>query len=228
MSTDQTNHEAPASSTLVDKVVSFLNRDVASFFGGARPGNHAAKREDREDTPQLAAPAEPAIASLVDPGHLSFLAFQRQVLDWRDNAHAEITSTMADLCRTFADHIDRKLEGLGLLGQFFPDPADEVLQHELILRIQEPINACLYRQEAALASITEKEAHTPKGSLSFRRERLITEDTYLSGLKFNSSDRAKIVQKLQAWILGPHGLADEFRDQTTRMADRLIQERHAC
>ncbi len=79
---------------------------------------------------------ERTVEPLMALSSLHNLAFQRKVLDWRDNAHADMTMTMGTLYRAFIDHIDRRLQherllDVGLYGRLFPIPADEALQHEL-------------------------------------------------------------------------------------------------
>lgn len=227
MSIDQPSRDASASGNFLDEIVSFLNRDVTSFFSGKPTGNCTANMA-MENTPQIAAPSEPLIEPLTDPHLLPLLAFQRKVLDWRDSAHADMTRTITTLYRAFIDHIDSRLEEVGLFSRLFADPADQVLLHDFILRIQRLINACLYRLEASLASLAAQEILPLKEPLSFRRAPLAAGYSCLIGLKFKPSERDKIVDRLQSWMLGPHGLAVGFRDQATHMADQLIQERHAC
>lgn len=211
MPSDQISHQTASSSSLWRKIVAFLNRDVTSFF----------RRDQTRGTLRLAAPVEP----LTDPDALSSLAFRREVLDWRDTAHADITQTLINLHQQFGVHIDRRIEELGLLDRLFGDAADKALQYEFILRIEKPLRALLYRLEAALTSLSQPEVFAQKEPFAFCTKPIAIRRSCLGDLGFSSPE---ISDRLQPWILGPDGLAAQFRDQATDIAKRLLQEKQAC
>ena len=177
-------------------------------------------------------PAEPAVepvmAPLVDSHRLSSLAFQRSVLDWRDNAHAETMSTMATLHQTFTRYIDGQLDDIGLLGNFFANAAYDTLLQEFIQQVRIPMSDCLHRQEAALAALAKKEAIDQKGSIHFRTDALASGCACLMGLDFKPSERQEIIQRLHSSMLGDGGIAADLCSQATSMVERLVEEKQAC
>jgi len=225
VSADLSKHEAPAPGSALDGFISFLKRVVSTLFGAKPPKDHIA--DEISDPPVAASATEPPMEPLLDIRRLSPLAFQRKVLDWRDEAHVDITLTMTTLHQTFRNHIDRRLKEAGPLGRFFGRPADEVLQHEFTLRLQQTMNSCLSRLETSLTALAKEQAPTQAGHLHFRKELLIAEHTHLRGLKFKPSEHKTLLRELETWMLGSRGLVAEFRDQATHMAERLTQETHA-
>lgn len=198
-----------------------MNRDVASFFNGGTS-------TEKEKTPRSAAPAEPAVEPLLKPERLAYLAFQRTVLDWRDNAHAEILSAMVTLHREFTRYIHYQLDDMGVFRGWFADPADEVLAPEFAQQIQAPMSACLRRQEAALNAIAAKEASGQENLVHFRTVELATGCACLTGLDFKPSAHKAMIEKLHAKLLGTNGIAPDLCNQATHLATQMIQERHAC
>ena len=180
------------------------------------------------DDPVLADVEGKRVEPLIDAHHLSALALRRELLDWRDDAHTDITLTAKALHYELMNYFDKKLEEKGLIGrmlkELFAGPASKILRKETIQRIENPMHPCLYRLEATLAMIIKKGAHRRPLQLSFDRKRLETMDVFLSKLQIKSSARDDVAKKLNDWLLGPGGLAAELRDQATRMSNQLMQK----
>ena len=178
--------------------------------------------------PILADVEEKRVEPLIDAHHLSALALRRELLDWRDDAHTDITYAMETLHHKLMKCVDKKLEEKGLIGrlftELFADPANKLLLKETIQQIAKPTDACLGRLEAALAVIIKKGAYLRPLQLSFDRKHLETMDVFLSKLQVKSSARDEIANTLKVWLLGPSGLAAELRDQATHMTNQLMQE----
>lgn len=213
VSSNQVSYQTSSSGSLWGKIWAFLNRDVRSFCRQLPIGG----------TLQLPAPVKP----MTNPDVLVSLAFQRRVLDWRDNAHADITRSMTNLCQAFSSHVDSTLGKAGLLDDLFSDTADKALLHEFIRQVEEPMHAHLDQQETALTSLVKQEMPAYKESVAFRKRRLGAEAfcSYFCDLRFKTSERENIIRRLEIWMLGSDGLAAEFRKQATQMADKLIKER---
>lgn len=108
------------------KTVEFMNRDVRSFqpSGKKQTGKVPEAGQAPVDTEQ--------IKSLVVPGNVEYLAFRREVLDWRDNFHTHVTLTSISLHEEFVQWIDAKLDEVGFIRQLITKPASEVLQGERV------------------------------------------------------------------------------------------------
>ncbi|QXL84639.1 hypothetical protein [Comamonas sp. NLF-1-9] len=171
---------------------------------------------------------EERIEPLINAHHLSTLALRRELLDWRDEAHMDITHAAVTLHAELIKCVDKRLNEKGLIGrlfmELFADPANKLLLKGTIQRITKPMHACLDRLEASLAMLAQKSAHRLPLQPTFDRKRLETMDFFLSGLKVKSSARDEIAHALKGWLLEPGGLAAELRDQATRMSDQLMQE----
>ncbi|GAA4003548.1 hypothetical protein GCM10022279_29310 [Comamonas faecalis] len=172
------------------------------------------------------------VEPLIDARRLSALALRRELLNWRDDAHTDITLATATLHIELMKRIDERLEEKGLIGrlfmELFADPANKLLLKKTIQRIAKPMHACLSRLEASLAVLAEKSVYRPPMQSAFGRKRLETMDVFLSKLQVKSSARDEIAHALKGWLLGPDGLAAELREQATHMCNQLIQESQKC
>ena len=195
------------------------------LFRSTEPPTPAAQSEGN---PVGADIKEQRIEPLINAHHLSALALRRELLDWRDDAHVDITHATAALHAELIKCVDERLTEKGLIGrlfmELFADPANKLLLKETIQRITKPTHACLDRLEASLTTFAQKSAHHPPLQPTFDRKRLETMDVFLSGLKVKSSARDEIAHALKGWLLGPEGLAAELREQATRKSNQLIQE----
>ncbi|MCZ2105083.1 MAG: hypothetical protein OZ923_13040 [Comamonadaceae bacterium] len=236
MGTNQESETNANGENTLGRIWSFLNRDVRSFLPLRKPEPSVTPKTQEPAEPQLivqeeSAPPPPPVLPLTRPDRLRVVEFERKVLDWRDKAHIDITSTMDTQCRSLIDEMDRELDRLGFLGRWFADPASEVLSHQLEALIRAPMTKQLGALQAELYVVNPPAdpglGNRPNGSL-FNKARLAQHPAGLKQVPFKPSAREEIVRQLRAWILEPDGLAPHFCAQATKIGAHLLEEHGTC
>lgn len=209
---------------LWSKTVVFLKRDIKSFFPGHE--SHAVISKEQNEAgsqPVPPIPAEMPVESLVDFNKLPDLAFRREVLDWRDNFHADITITAARLQDTFIQQMHTKLDSSNLFRKLVPRASDEVLQDSFVSIVRLPLIVALHKEESKLKICAEKRALFGKVDLVFDILRLNAECAILHEVGFKPSNRSLISSQIQTLMLGPAGIAEHFRDQGLHLFQTLLK-----
>ena len=209
---------APAPQGPWRKAAAFLNRDVKSFFSR---GDGALNGPADEAVAPTA--LEQPVESLVDVNRLPELAFRREVLDWRDDFQAAVTKTMARLEAAFIERVDAELGNISLLRSVFARPAEEVLQRSFDRIVRWPLIATLRQEEAKLDGIARKWALLGTVDRSFNLRRLNAECEILHGIGFKPAHRNLIASRIQALLLEPAGIADDFHHQGMDLSRNLLQ-----
>lgn len=208
----------PESNGFWNRSIVFLKRDVRSFLP------YKSSKNEALDVKEIAV-VNSLVESLIDPEKLQLLAFQREVMNWRDNAHANLTLKIIELNNKFIRYIDAELEEVNLFRRMVSIPADEVLQHKFIREFRMPLIASLHEEETNLAAHEENGLCNKKLKLIFDKNRLKSECACMNGVGFKPSNRLKIIRHMNELIFGEYGLVENFREQVTCMADRLIEAR---
>lgn len=205
------------------KTVEFMNRDLRSFLPSGK--------KQTGKVPEEAGPT-PAdteqIKSLVDPGNVEYLAFRREVLDWRDNFHTHVTLTSFSLYEEFVQWIDKKLDEVGFIRQIITKPASEVLQGQFIRAVRVPLYSSLIREEEKRAAMSDVLGSRWQFNFRFKMQWPDSECDCLRDIGFKRANRKAIHSKIEALVLGENGVAAGYREQATHIARRLIEEKQAC
>jgi hypothetical protein len=229
--TDSVSDETPFPPSSIkkgrrEKLVEILRRDVKTFWPKRQPD---VSQEDVTQAPSYgSAPLDARVESLTNPAQLQFLAYQRMVLDWRDDAHARVVQTLEESHRALLDHIDEELKETGLFRKVVARSAKQVVEPGFFRLARMPLNEVLLREAARLAVHAERGALFEKIDLTFDMGLLNSECDDLRDIRFTQAKRALIVSRLQATLLGPDGLAAGFCKQITRLAGQLIDGKRAC
>ncbi len=204
------------------KTAEFLNRDVKTFFNsdGAKDALNEEVQEDMEPEEQPA--AEAAVPSLVDENKLPGLVFKREVLDWRDNFHADMFVILNELQATFIRHVEDELRAVNVFRKLLARPSDEVLQDGFVRLVRIPLTIALRDQEALLNASAAKRGMFGKVDLSFDLAALSGECDSLKGLAFRSSNKKTIDERVHILMHGPAGLAANFYDQGFHLSRKYI------
>lgn len=215
----------PKARNLWRSTVAFLKRDVKSFF--PRDDKYRGSTELRVDTSEdsgtpVPALAEPPIESLVDVKKLPGMAFRRDVLDWRDNFHANLMLTLSSLYDVFAQQVHVELANTSLFRMLVTRESDQVLQDSFIRLVRLPLIAALRNEEAKLNDCAKKWRVFGKANLTFDIGPLSAECASLQDLGFKPSNKDQILSRCQELILGPAGLAAVFRDQGLQLSRKLM------
>lgn len=207
------------------RTVAFLKRDLRTFFPG----------DDAETVPQPSSEVEPSLAAdilalppvepLVDSSKLPDLALRREVLDWRDDFHAEMTSAVAGLQDAFIQLIDAELARANLLRKVLPRAAHEVLQDGFVRIVRLPLIAALRQQEATLNAMAGRWALFGQVDLAFDVRTLEAECASLADLGFKHSNRALMLARVEALMLGTGSVAEQFREQGRELCRKLLEAR---
>jgi hypothetical protein len=209
------------------KTVAFLNRDIKSFLpNGERDGD---SEEVGDAGLESVAPtaAGVVVESLVDFNKLPNMAFRREILDWRDNFHADVTITISRLQESFVQQVRDELGDTSLFRKLITRPTDEVLQDIFIRIVRWPLVTILRKEEAKLNASAEKWDLIGKVNLVFDIRRLNAECAILHDLGFKPSNKNLILSRIQTLMLGPAGLAEHFRDQGLHLSRKLLEEKES-
>lgn len=209
------------------KTVAFLNRDIKSFLpDGERDGN-SIEVGDAELASVAPTAAEVTVQSLVDFNKLPNMAFRREILDWRDNFHADVTITISRLQGNFNQHVRDELGNTSLFRKLITRSTDEVLQDIFIRIVRLPLVTLLRKEEAKLKASAEKWDLIGKVNLVFDLRRLNAECASLHDLGFKPSNKDLILSRIQTLMLGSAGLAQHFCDQGLHLSRKLLEEKES-
>jgi hypothetical protein len=204
-----------------------LNRDVRSFSWW-RP-KRAGQETDDVPPPGLktqSAP-EPEIASEVDIRQIEGLRFRREVLDWRDEFHFQVTETASQAMKTLSEQVDHELANMNFIRlRLFKKPASEVLEGHIEFCVRSPMTRVTQFEQAALRRRLLVWLPHRQASPSIRVMWPKLEwDTGLA-LKFTADNRQQILTVLRELTLGEDGLADRHRQWATQYASHLLETRY--
>lgn len=206
------------------KTVAFLNRDIKSFLrGSCEDGESVEQSATTSAEKGASAPTAPPVESLVDVNKLPDIAFRREVLDWRDNFHANVTITLSRLHVIFVQHVCAEIGNTSLFRTLITRPTDEVLQDSFERIVRSPLIATLREEEVKLKVCAQKWGFFGNSDLTFDIGRLNAECLSLHDVGFKPSNKDLIVSRLQALILGPAGLAEHYRDQALHLARKILE-----
>lgn len=218
----------PNSGSLWGSAVAFLKRDIKSFFPRGNeygdptnvavgsPANSGAPDQTELDVP---------IESLVDVSKLPNQAFRRDVLDWRDNFHANLMSTLSRLHDSFAQQVHAELAGTSLFRKLVTRNANEVLQDSFIRLVSFPLITEVRKEEAKLHICAQKWGMFGRVDLAFDIRVLSDQSLSLDDIAFKPSNKDLILHTSQELITGPTGLAGIFRDQGLQLSRQLMDSK---
>ncbi len=204
------------------QMVEFLNRDVRSFLPSVLA---------QVDKPiaESSGTVDPVLTdSLVDSRKLDCLAFRREVLDWRDNFHAQVTLTASALHEEFIQLIDAELNEVAFFRQLIARRASEVLQGPFVREVRVPLYSSLRQEEKKRATLDDKSTSHWQFNFTFKMQWSDSECDCLGDIGFKPTNREVIVSRIETLILGDEGIAATYREQATRLARQLIEEKQPC
>ncbi|MBL8328391.1 MAG: hypothetical protein JNJ71_06035 [Rubrivivax sp.] len=209
----------------------FLNRDVRSFGWWGRDKrlrDHYPTSQSADDSPD-AKPAQPleAVASEVDPQQIARLRFRREVLDWRDEFHFNVTESACQAHNCLTERVDRELADIGIWRRLLTKPSNEVLETHIWVCVRSPMTRALQQEVAALRQ--RLKTWFPENDVSADISLMwpkLEWDTRLS-LKFHSDNRLRILAVLRELTLGNNGIADRHRRWATEYASKILDAGYA-
>jgi hypothetical protein len=209
------------------EIWAFLNRDVRTLKWWTK--NKAAPETDvlaPLEFQKLKEP-EPEIVSKVDPRQIEGLQLRREVLDWRDEFHFQVTETASQARKTLAEQVEHELAEMNFWRlRLFTKPVSEVLENQINSCVRSPMRKTTQIQQAALRKhlLTWLPQCQESISISVMWPKLEW-DTHLA-LKFTADNREPILKILSELILGEGGLADRHRRWATQYADQILGKRY--
>lgn len=216
---------APKPDNLLRSTVAFLKRDIKSFFPSSDKKAESAEQGGATSKDSKTTGTDPTgttIESLVDESKLTGMAFRRDVLDWRDNFHANLMIDLSSLHDAFAQQVLVELANTSLFRKLVTRESDQVLQDSFTQLVRLPLIATLRNEEAKLNTCAIKWGVFGKADLTFDVAALGTECASLQGIGFKPSNKDQILSRCQELILGPAGLAIVFRDQGLQLSRKLM------
>jgi len=205
----------------------FLNRDVRTFKWGRskpRPATEDAQPPEFRTPVAPLKEQEPEIVSEVDPRQIEGLRFRREVLDWRDEFHFNVTETASRAQKALAEQVDHELANMNFLQlRFFTKPASEVLEVHIESCIRSRMRRTTQIEHAALRHhLLTWLPHRQDSSSIWTMWPKLEWDTRLA-LKFTADNRERILTVLKEMILGENGLADTHRKWATQYASQFLE-----
>lgn len=205
----------------------FLNRDVRTLRWWRQ--NKSVPETDQVAPPTFKTLTEtgPVIASEVDPRQIERLRFLREVLDWRDEFHFQVTETASQAKKMLALQVEHELANMNFLRLWlFTKPASEVLKNHIEFCVRSQMRKTTQIEQAALRQHLRTWLPQCQESVSVSVMWPKLEwDTRLA-LKFTTDNREPILTVLGELILGENGLADKHRQWATQYADQILKRRY--
>jgi hypothetical protein len=204
-----------------------LNRDISTLKGWTK--NKAAPETDvvaPVEFQKLNEP-EPEIVSKVDPRQIEVLRLRREVLDWRDEFHFQLTETASQARKTLAEQVEHELANMNFWRlRLFTKPVSEVLENQINSCVRSPMRKATQLQQAALRMhlLTWFPQRQELVSITVMWPKLEW-DTRLA-LSFTADNREPTLKILSELILGENGLADRHRRWATQYADHILERRY--
>lgn len=213
------------------KVWAFLNRDVRTFkWWGQNKAGPEADGVPPPDFRTLTEPPkepDPEVVSEVDPRQIEGLRFRREVLEWRDEFHFQVTETASRARKSLAEQVEHELANMNFLRlRLFTKPASEVLERHIESWVRSPMRRTTHIEQAALRQrlLTWFPHHQESVSIWVMWPKLEW-DTRLA-LKFTANNRERILSVLGEMTLGENGLADRHRQWATQHAGQILEMRY--
>lgn len=206
---------------LLGKIWKFLNRDIRTFN---LIGNLPAPEFKLSTAPA------PDIVSEVDPRQIEALRIRREVLDWRDEFHFQVTEAASQATKALEKRVDHELANMNFLRLWlFTKPASEVLEGHIESCVRLEMRGATQIQEAALRQhllTWLPHRHEPASIRIMFMWPKLEWDTRLA-LDFTADNRERILMVLGEMILGENGLADRYRQWANQYAGNILEMRHA-
>lgn len=209
----------------------FLNRDVRTFKWWRQ--NKTGRETENMQPPEFNKPTEllkepePNVVSEVDPRHIEGLRLRREMLDWRDEFHFQVTETASQAKKILAERVEHELANMSFLRlRVFTKPASEVLESHIESCVLSSMRRTTKIEQAALQQRlrTWLPNHQDSAIISVMWPKLEW-DTRLA-LKFTADNRERILRVLSDMILGENGLADRHRQWATQYAGQILEMQH--
>lgn len=211
-----------------NKTVAFLKRDIRSFFPNDEAEDGAENFPGTTVAPDSLSPSEHPIESLVDLGKLPDMAFKREVLDWRDNFHVNVTKIITELQSAFIHQMDSELGDISVFRKLITRPANEVLQDSFVRIVRMPLITALRKEEANLNACAQKWALFGRADLAIDMRMMNSECASLHDIGFKPVNRSLMELRIQSLLSGPEGLAKHFRDQGLQLSKELMEAKESC
>ena len=217
-----------ARKSLLGELWSFLNRDVRTFRWWQRNTPDTIAQDLSLQKPMLGTGPAPEIISEVNPKQIEALRIRREILDWRDDFHFQVTEKALQAKKALENRVEHEFANMGFLRlRLFTKPSIEVLEDH--------IESCVKSEMQRFSRIEETALRQRLATwLPHRHESVsiwimwpkLELDTRLA-LEFKDGNRAQIMTALDEIILGENGLADRYRRWANQYASQILEMRHA-
>ncbi len=215
----------PKSVNIWDSMVAMLRSVIVSIFHRSYKNRESAElsqiglKDSVTPTPEH---ADGHIESLVDVSKLPDMAFKRDVLDWRDNFHANLIVILSSLHDSFDQKVEVELADTSLFRKLVSRKSDKVLQDGFIRIVRLPLITAIRKEEAKLNACAQKWGVYGKTNLEFHTKPLSHECKSLHDIAFKPTNKDKILSVSKDMIFGPAGLAAAFHDQGLQLSKKLM------
>ncbi len=228
------NTSSPADlprATPIGKLWRFLNRDIRTFKWWGQDtkvsqSNHATLTEFHGKT-EARKVTEVAIRSEIDPRKIASLILRRDVLDWRDEFHFNVTEAASQSRNSLASKIDYELSTISFFrNRVFTKSARELLEDHIESCVRSPMKNILLLEQVTLGQRLQRWLPSRYEPVSiWIMWPKLEWDTRLE-LKFTVENRDQILGALHDLILGVNGLADRHRQWANEYTTQILEKHH--
>lgn len=217
----------PRNGTL-GKVWAFLNRDVRTFKRWRQnkpdPETDDVRLAETKNLTEPLKEPEPEVVSEVDPRQIEGLRFRREVLDWRDEFHFQVTESAAQANKTLVEQVEHELANMNFLRlRLLTKPASDVLECHIEACVRSPMRRTTQIEQAALRQrLLTWFPHRQETASIWAMWPKLEWDTRLA-LKFTADNRERILTILGEMILGENGLADQHRQLAIQYSAKILE-----
>ena len=211
--------EANSHNSFWSALSAFFQRDIRSFFN--------TNQRQITITDDFSLPEIPTVDSitllppLLDIIHLEHVKYRRQMLDWRDEAIIQLSSTGRNSFRGFCYHMDYMLDEVPILRRVISQSSNEVLQDTFNMMVRSKIrNQAVQAVDFLLKTLTSQgfKIGTPALVDKFPDSELSCIEEY----GFKPSNHDEIFSALELLVIGEKGIIKMFQYQIIRITEDLI------
>lgn len=222
------------------RLKAFLKRDIRSFFNSSAESEQplippivsqeeaitqsASEISNTEPEPEPEPVPIPPLPLLLNPAALDRVAFRREILDWRDNSILQLGVAANAVLKEFSVHVVTLLDDVPFWRRALPKAANEVLTVDFNTRVRLRIQDRTKKYDHQLDEIMGRWERNKASRLRLIDEWPDSQLSYVANLGFKPSNQEDILEAISFLVLGPHGVADKFYQQISRISARITEE----
>lgn len=214
--------ETNNNNSFLSAVMAFLNRDIFSFFKGARTSKIALEAINTHQLP-LADSFSPLLAEL-DVKQLEQIRYRREILDWRDESIVKLSLTGSDVLKEFSTQMNDVLNSVSIWRRIKAQTANEVLRDMFDNSVRSKIRDQALHARVLLINIIAKQCYEKTDISELIDNWPDKELVCIEKYGFKLSKQNQILSALELLVTDEKGIVKMFQDQIIEMSKNLLKE----